>query len=265
MPYIVMTSSDGKEIGRRALKPSDLLIVGRSTDCDIRVRDIMLSREHCGIEEGDGGWVAVDLDSRNGTFVNGKRVTRQKLEAGDKLYAGRTTIEFFLGEMPKPDPSKKQGPPERPADPFEALSSTVTDFEFKPEFEAPVERPIRRPTPKPMPVARRDKELAAQASASALALELADDPEHGRSSPTWATKAPSRAATLRAVTERYVTMNELPAPVAVASRHEARVSARAKAPAKKAWDWRLKLVLLEVIAAALLIATTILALVATLS
>ena len=42
-------------------------MVGRSPECDVAVRDLLLSRTHCRIEPAGHGWKVVDLNSRNGT------------------------------------------------------------------------------------------------------------------------------------------------------------------------------------------------------
>jgi pSer/pThr/pTyr-binding forkhead associated (FHA) protein len=42
----------------------------------------------------NGAWVITDLNSRNGTFVNGVRITRQYLRPGDQIQIGQTVIVF---------------------------------------------------------------------------------------------------------------------------------------------------------------------------
>lgn len=189
MPYIIITSSDGQELTRRELK--DLVLIGRSSDCDVRVHDIMLSREHLGLEKRDGHWEAVDLDSRNGTFVNHQRITRHVLQDGDIIQAGRTHITFSTADLSSAPAQRRTGLMERPADPFEALSSTVVDYEFDPKFEAPIERPIRRPVPRPMPVANRSAATMGTnmgaGTIAAMTMAMRGDNELG-SSPTWAAK-----------------------------------------------------------------------------
>ena len=69
MPYIVVHFK-GEEVGRWPLE--GVLNVGRSTECDVVVRDILLSRRHCRIQPYRSGWVAVDDDSKNGTYAEGR-------------------------------------------------------------------------------------------------------------------------------------------------------------------------------------------------
>ena len=67
------------------------LIVGRSDTCDVYVDDNKLSRQHFVVENDNGRFFVTDLQSRNGTFLNGTRVTsRQLLNSGDKIVAGMT-------------------------------------------------------------------------------------------------------------------------------------------------------------------------------
>jgi sigma-B regulation protein RsbU (phosphoserine phosphatase) len=77
----------------RELGPEGV-VVGRSSECGLRISDDSLSRRHCrlGIEAGRA--FVEDLGSRNGTYVNDEVVKeRQSLRAGDRVLAGGTLIE----------------------------------------------------------------------------------------------------------------------------------------------------------------------------
>jgi len=55
-------------------------IIGRSSECDLRIYDDSLSRQHLRIRppvDEHGEFTIEDLDSRNGTWVNGERITQQ--------------------------------------------------------------------------------------------------------------------------------------------------------------------------------------------
>jgi hypothetical protein len=68
--------------------------IGRSKDCDIQVADPNVSRRHAEVrQEGSAHWV-VDLDSTNGTEVNGRRLKRAKLRPGDTITVGSTELVF---------------------------------------------------------------------------------------------------------------------------------------------------------------------------
>ncbi len=69
------------------------LIVGRSDTCDIYIDDTKLSRQHFVIENDDGDIYVMDLQSRNGTMLNGIRInSRQRISNGDKIMAGLSDI-----------------------------------------------------------------------------------------------------------------------------------------------------------------------------
>jgi len=181
MAYITLHCADGKDLGRYPL--DGCLVLGRSPDCDVRIHDILASREHCGLEPEGDEWVVIDLHSRNGTTVNGQRITRHMLADNDTLIIGRTRITFHDEVLIESESSTREfSPTDRPANPFEALSGTVTDYSFNPKFAPPVERPIIRPTPRPMPIANRSPLPQSPALNLPASLSECD------SSPTWATK-----------------------------------------------------------------------------
>lgn len=73
-------------------KPS--VVIGRSKECDIRVSDPNISRQHAEIrQEGSTYWI-VDLDSTNGTSVNGRALKRAKLDDEDRITLGSTELVF---------------------------------------------------------------------------------------------------------------------------------------------------------------------------
>jgi Protein of unknown function (DUF3662)/FHA domain len=71
-----------------------LTILGRGTDCDLRLVDPGVSRHHAELRVEDGEVVLVDLGSTNGTFVNGQPVRRVSLTDGTQVTLGRTTLVF---------------------------------------------------------------------------------------------------------------------------------------------------------------------------
>lgn len=75
------------------------LIVGRSDTCDIYIDDTKLSRQHFVIESDGMNLYIMDLQSRNGTTLNGIRVnSRQILRSGDKIAAGLSDIHITILE-----------------------------------------------------------------------------------------------------------------------------------------------------------------------
>ncbi len=69
--------------------------IGRSGDNSIVVNDLNASRKHAELRyEDDGSWNIVDLNSMNGTKVNGRRVTSARLNDGDRITIGVTDFLF---------------------------------------------------------------------------------------------------------------------------------------------------------------------------
>jgi pSer/pThr/pTyr-binding forkhead associated (FHA) protein len=66
--------------------------VGRTTKADFILEAALVSRVHCRLSAGDDQLTVEDLGSTNGTLVNGARVTKSPLVAGDVLTVGR--VEF---------------------------------------------------------------------------------------------------------------------------------------------------------------------------
>lgn len=73
---------------------SEVTLLGRGTDCDLRLVDNGVSRHHAEIQMGDNDAILVDLGSTNGTFVNGQQVQRARLVDGSRISLGRTTMTF---------------------------------------------------------------------------------------------------------------------------------------------------------------------------
>lgn len=73
---------------------NDITTIGRSDDNDIVLGDLSSSRRHCQVVYRDRQWELVDLDSRNGTLVNGILVMQKELAPGDVIEIGRTHLFF---------------------------------------------------------------------------------------------------------------------------------------------------------------------------
>ena len=65
------------------------LLIGRKPDCDIPVACSSVSGHHCQLVFKDGTWWVRDLDSKNGTSINGQRVSKQRIAPLDVLTIGR--------------------------------------------------------------------------------------------------------------------------------------------------------------------------------
>lgn len=82
----------GTELGRvRELKAEETLI-GRATDADLWLGDDGVSRKHARLVRTGSEFVLIDLNSANGTFVQGERIERKVLKDGDQIQLGPTAI-----------------------------------------------------------------------------------------------------------------------------------------------------------------------------
>jgi hypothetical protein len=73
-----------------------LIAVGRAADNDVILDDPQVSRHHCQLKLQHGAYGFVDLQSRNGSMVNGQPVAEIALADGDRIRIGSTTMEFRL-------------------------------------------------------------------------------------------------------------------------------------------------------------------------
>jgi serine phosphatase RsbU (regulator of sigma subunit) len=70
--------------------------VGRKVDKDLVIADPRVSRDHAQITQEGQEFFLVDLGSKHGTFVNGERIQRQKLDRGDRLEFGARDAAYIL-------------------------------------------------------------------------------------------------------------------------------------------------------------------------
>ncbi len=72
--------------------------VGRDPSNSLAISDLSLSRRHCLFCQEEDGYKIRDLDSRNGTFVNGGVVSERRLNHGDQISVGESVFVFLLKE-----------------------------------------------------------------------------------------------------------------------------------------------------------------------
>jgi pSer/pThr/pTyr-binding forkhead associated (FHA) protein len=75
----------------------DATILGREKG-DIVLKDTEISSTHCQIQQIDGAYHIFDMNSTNGTFVNGQRIIKARLKPGDLITLGNTSIRFVMKE-----------------------------------------------------------------------------------------------------------------------------------------------------------------------
>jgi adenylate cyclase len=131
MAKLVLTSPEGQQTVTLASRNS----LGRHPDSSIQILDKIVSKEHCRILlEGDT-WVLEDLDSLNGTFLNGNRLNgKHPLLHGDEFSLGATRARFELDAS-----QPKDGVAQRNTG-RDAAARSKLDLEPVPQTRTPLER-----------------------------------------------------------------------------------------------------------------------------
>jgi len=107
---VVLTVIEGPHKGREfAFTGHDTFLVGRSkrTHFQLLSKDRYFSRIHFLVEVNPPRCRLVDMNSRNGTFVNDERVQSRELRHGDRIKAGHTILQV---NVPEDEPAADQGP-----------------------------------------------------------------------------------------------------------------------------------------------------------
>ena len=91
VPDFVLRCVAGSLFGRN-VPVHGVVTFGRAPECTVTVEDSGLSRLHARLLPGDGHLVLEDMGSSNGSFVNGRRVVRTEVRAGDEI--GLDTLRF---------------------------------------------------------------------------------------------------------------------------------------------------------------------------
>ena len=93
----------GKKKGQRlTVTEGKVFTIGRSSTNDLCLRDHKVSRIHCQLELTEGECTVSDLNSTNGTFVNGERLKEKVLQPGDHLGIGLTSLLYEAESGAKP-------------------------------------------------------------------------------------------------------------------------------------------------------------------
>jgi two-component system cell cycle sensor histidine kinase/response regulator CckA len=86
----------GPDGGNTFYVPARGAVVGRDAAADVRIEAPDLSRRHLRLSRDEEGWLVADLDSRNGTLLDGEHVSQQarRLPLGSRLQLGTVTLLF---------------------------------------------------------------------------------------------------------------------------------------------------------------------------
>ena len=90
--WLLKTAEDAEAPFTFRILPGNVKTMGRSPGAEFVVDAAMVSRLHCRLTAGATELQVIDLESTNGTFVNGQRVTQAILKEGDILGVGRVDL-----------------------------------------------------------------------------------------------------------------------------------------------------------------------------
>lgn len=94
-----LEATEGPLAGKTIKLEGYPVVLGRREYCDIVLPDGSVSRRHARLEPQKGRWVLTDLNSTNGTFVNGERVQTRLLSPGDSIRLGSNLFAFKVDEI----------------------------------------------------------------------------------------------------------------------------------------------------------------------
>jgi predicted component of type VI protein secretion system len=102
---------------RKEIRIRGAVIIGRAPSADVSIDDRTLSREHTRVYGENGRYFVRDLESKNGTYLNGELIRRpEALKPGDRIKVGPATFVFAADpdDLP-PAPAPAPAPEARPA------------------------------------------------------------------------------------------------------------------------------------------------------
>ncbi|MGE0710965.1 MAG: FHA domain-containing protein [Planctomycetota bacterium] len=103
MAYKLTLILSGRTLARHEFADdAERVRIGRSPECEVTIDNLGVSRTHCEIVQKPGYFRLKDMESGNGTFVNGARVTTYNLNHGDVISLGKFTLRFEAEDQPDP-------------------------------------------------------------------------------------------------------------------------------------------------------------------
>lgn len=94
VPSYRMRAVEGPDAGRTHDIGGGDLVVGRSADCGFVLADPATSRKHIRVMCRGEALEVMDMGTSYGTFINGERISRQRVAAGDRLQIGDSVFVF---------------------------------------------------------------------------------------------------------------------------------------------------------------------------
>lgn len=96
MELHICARADGKVLRKFAIGDLQEVIVGRDSECDIRIKSPIVSREHCTIEQDEeGALMLTDSGSTGGTYVDDEKIDTVRVEDGLEVVVGPALLKFY--------------------------------------------------------------------------------------------------------------------------------------------------------------------------
>src|SRR5258706_16397722 len=94
----VLVIQEGERKGQRWYVQGDAMVLGRGSECDLVLPERQVSRQHIKIKFLEGAYYLEDLESKNGTWVNGQKLTGEiLLKDGDEINIAMV-VKFMFAE-----------------------------------------------------------------------------------------------------------------------------------------------------------------------
>jgi len=108
--YLIFSTTTNKKFEWKTvdLKNKATVSIGRTSENDVCIPNVIVSRKHAQIKNVGGSLTLNDLKSHNGTILNGKIITSQKLNNGDKILIGSSKLFLINGILLYSIPKKEQ-------------------------------------------------------------------------------------------------------------------------------------------------------------
>ncbi len=119
----------GKNSSRKIFAlPSSVTVIGRQRGCDLRIPLMSVSKKHCQLNIDNGNLKLRDLGSRNGTYLDGKRIEEAVVQAGNSVRIGPLTFVIQIDGKPETITPPKKSPQNQPKQ--DTPKKGITDEQF---------------------------------------------------------------------------------------------------------------------------------------
>lgn len=89
-----LTIANGELAGRQIELPEERFVIGRSASASLTLDESAVSGQHCALSKRGERYILRDLDSTNGTRLNGAPIREARLKSGDRVAVGDTEMMF---------------------------------------------------------------------------------------------------------------------------------------------------------------------------